>query len=60
MIEGWSFIDAAHMSILMLSTVGFSETHLLSFTGRVFTVLLIMGGAAPTPSFIFRTATPDD
>jgi voltage-gated potassium channel len=45
-IEGWSFIDAAYMTIVTLSTVGFGETHPLSPTGRVFTVVLIMGGAS--------------
>lgn len=45
-IEGWSFIDAAYMTIVTLSTVGFGETHPLSPSGRVFTVVLIMGGAS--------------
>jgi len=45
-IERWSFIDAAYMTIITLSTVGFGETHPLSPTGRVFTVVLIVGGAS--------------
>lgn len=45
-IECWSFIDAAYMTIITLSTVGFGETHPLSPSGRVFTVVLIVGGAS--------------
>jgi voltage-gated potassium channel len=42
--EEWSFLDALYMTITTLSTVGFKEVHDLSATGRVFTILLIIGG----------------
>ncbi len=43
-IEGWNITDAMYMVIITLSTVGYSETHPLSFPGRVFTMFLILGG----------------
>ena len=43
-IEGWSFIDALYMTITTITTVGFSEVHPLSFSGRIFTIFLIIGG----------------
>lgn len=45
-LEHWRLIDAAYMTIVTLSTVGFGETHPLSPTGRIFTVVLIVGGAS--------------
>lgn len=45
-IEGWPFIDALYMSMITVSTVGFSEVHPLSEAGRLFTTLLIMLGVA--------------
>ncbi len=43
-IEGWKFIDGLYMTVITLSTVGFSEVHTLSHTGRVFTIFLIIAG----------------
>ncbi|MCB0335267.1 MAG: potassium channel family protein [Bdellovibrionales bacterium] len=43
-IEGWSAFDALYMTVITLSTVGFSETHLLSQEGRLFTIILIVMG----------------
>ena len=40
----WSFLDALYMTITTLSTVGFKEVHDLSAAGRVFTILLVIGG----------------
>ena len=42
--EEWSFLDALYMTITTLSTVGFKEVHDLSATGRIFTILLVIGG----------------
>jgi voltage-gated potassium channel len=43
-IEGWSFIDALYMTVISLSTVGYKEVAELSTAGRVFTIVLIVGG----------------
>ncbi|MCB0422900.1 MAG: two pore domain potassium channel family protein, partial [Bdellovibrionales bacterium] len=43
-IEGWSFNDALYMTVVTLSTVGFSEVHELSPNGRLFTIILIILG----------------
>jgi voltage-gated potassium channel len=43
-IEGWSFLDSLYMTITTLSTVGFREIHELSTAGRIFTIILILGG----------------
>jgi len=43
-IEGWSLFDALFMSVITLTTVGFSEVHPLSTAGRVFTIFLSLGG----------------
>jgi voltage-gated potassium channel len=42
--EEWSFLDALYMTVTTLSTVGFKEVHDLSATGRIFTILLVIGG----------------
>lgn len=44
LIEKWSWIDSAYMTIITLSTVGFTEVQPLSWTGRLFTIILIMIG----------------
>ncbi|THB78817.1 MAG: potassium channel protein [Desulfobacteraceae bacterium] len=43
-LEKWSFIDAAYMTAITLSTVGFMEVHEVSDAGRVFTIILIFSG----------------
>ncbi len=43
-IEDWSYFDALYMTVITLTTVGFSEVHPLSPGGRVFTMLLALGG----------------
>lgn len=43
-IEGWSWVDAAYMTIITLSTVGFMEVQPLSVQGRIFTITLILMG----------------
>ena len=42
--EGWSFPDAAYMTIVTFTTVGYEEVHPLSSTGRVFTMFVIVVG----------------
>lgn len=42
LIEKWNFFDALYMVVITLATVGFSETHPLSFEGRIFTIVFIL------------------
>lgn len=44
LIEGWPLLDALYMTVITIATVGFSEIHQLSETGRVFTIVLIIMG----------------
>src|SRR3989339_2106843 len=43
-IEKWNFFDALYMTVITLATVGYGETHPLSFHGRIFTIILILSG----------------
>ncbi|WP_372794507.1 TrkA family potassium uptake protein [Pontiella sp.] len=43
-IEGWNLLDAFYMTVITVSTVGITEVHPLSDTGRMFTAFLIFGG----------------
>lgn len=45
-IEGWPWFDGFYMVITTLTTIGYQETHPLSHAGRVFNVMIIMGGVA--------------
>ena len=41
-IEGWGVVDAFYMTIITVSTVGFSEVATLSVEGKLFTAFLII------------------
>ena len=43
-IEGWTWLDAAYMSVITLATVGFAEVQPLGARGRLFTIILILMG----------------
>jgi len=43
-VEGWSFLDSLYMTVLALTTVGFTEVHPLSQRGEVFTIALVVVG----------------
>ena len=43
-IEHWSFFDSLYMTFITVGTVGFSEIHPLSPSGRVLTMVLILTG----------------
>jgi len=44
LIEGWNLLDSLYMTIITLASVGFSEVHHLSDSGRIFTIVLIIVG----------------
>ncbi len=44
LMEGWSWVDAAYMTVITLATVGYGETRPLDSSGRVFTIALIFMG----------------
>ncbi|MEZ6096137.1 MAG: NAD-binding protein [Pirellulaceae bacterium] len=41
LLEGWSLLEGAYMTIITMATVGFSEVRELSSGGRIFTSILI-------------------
>jgi voltage-gated potassium channel len=43
-IEGWPIFDALYMTIITISSVGFSEIYPLSTAGRVLTISIIVSG----------------
>jgi voltage-gated potassium channel len=43
-IEGWSFLDAFYMTVVTVTTVGYSEVRPLSSAGRIFSIFLMVGG----------------
>lgn len=43
-LEGWELLDAAYMTVITLTTVGFGEVLPMDRTGRLFTIVLIFFG----------------
>lgn len=43
-IEKWTFLEAFFMTVITLTTVGFSEVRPLSTAGRIFTIFLLLSG----------------
>ena len=46
LIEHWTYFDSFYMVVITLSTIGYQEVHPLSHAGRVFNVLIILGGVS--------------
>ena len=44
LVEGWPWEDAAYMTVITLSTVGYGEVEPLGARGRLFTIALILMG----------------
>jgi voltage-gated potassium channel len=42
--EGWPLFDALYMAVTTLTTIGYGEVHPLHAGGRVFTMVLALGG----------------
>ena len=43
-IERWTVMDALFMTVTSITTVGYREVHELSPAGRIFTMILLLGG----------------
>jgi voltage-gated potassium channel len=54
LIEGWRVVESLYMTVITLSTVGFSEVRPLSSTGRIFTTGLIVAGVGAV-AYLFGT-----
>lgn len=48
-VEGWSFSDSLYMSLITLSTLGFSEVHPLSPAGRGVVAVVVLLSLAAMP-----------
>ena len=46
-VEGWGLLDSFYMTIITITTVGFTEVHHLNIPGRLCTSVLIIGGVGP-------------
>lgn len=44
LLEAWPVLDALYMTVITISSVGYSEVHEMSRAGRVFTIFLVFGG----------------
>jgi voltage-gated potassium channel len=53
-VEHFSPLDALYMTVITLSTVGYGEVHSLDTAGKIFTMLLIVGGIG-TAAWAFTT-----
>ena len=49
LLEGWNLFDSLYMTVITLASVGFKEIHDLSLFGRIFTIILIIGGVGTVP-----------
>ena len=45
LLEGWGWLDSLYMVVITFSSIGYGEVHPLSSAGRIFTIVLIGGGA---------------
>lgn len=44
LLEDWPVLDALYMTVITISSVGYSEVHEMSRAGRIFTIFLVFGG----------------
>jgi voltage-gated potassium channel len=55
-IEGWPLLDCIYMTVITLTTIGFSEVHPLSDSGKIFTIGIIFAGIGMV-GYAFVSAT---
>ena len=53
LVEGFGLVDALYQAVTTITTVGFQEVHPLDTSGRLFTIVYILGGVG----LLFYTAT---
>lgn len=44
LLENWNVLDSLYMTVIVLTTIGFSEVHPLSVNGRIFTIIFSLIG----------------
>jgi voltage-gated potassium channel len=44
LIQRWNLLDSLFMTLITITTIGYSEVHPLTDAGRLFTSSLILGG----------------
>ena len=54
-IEGWDMLESLYMTVITLTTVGFTEVHPLSRAGKIFTMFLIVFGVGFILYFLSST-----
>jgi voltage-gated potassium channel len=51
-LEGYTFLEALYMTVITLGSVGYEEVKPLSDTGRIFTIVLILGNISALTYFL--------
>ena len=54
--EDWTLFDGFYMTLITLTTIGFSEVHTLSTAGRILTVLVIVFGLGAAATIFTQLA----
>jgi voltage-gated potassium channel len=54
--DGWSLFDGFYMTLITLTTIGFSEVHSLTTAGRVLTVVIIVFGIGAAMTILGQVA----
>jgi voltage-gated potassium channel len=54
--DGWSYFDGFYMTLITLTTIGFSEVHELSTAGRWLTVFIVIFGLGAAATILSQLA----